>query len=142
LGHQVIAAALGARIVLAAEPRHGRTSAILHAGDRLFDGTPSPLTVCRYHSLVVDEGTLPAELQVTARTADGAIMAIEHVAAPLFGVQFHPEAALTSHGFELLANFVRLAGLQVSADASRLAASENRSPQAPPYALPSTPFTF
>jgi hypothetical protein len=91
---------------------------------------------------VIDEATLPSFLSVTARTADGTIMAVEHATAPLFGLQFHPEAALTEHGFAMLANFLRIAGCQVSADVGELTASENRSPVAPPYAPPMKPLTF
>jgi anthranilate synthase/aminodeoxychorismate synthase-like glutamine amidotransferase len=126
LGHQAIAAALGGRIVRAAEPRHGQTSVITHSSNRLFANLPSPLTVCRYHSLVVDELSLAAELRVTARAADGTIMAMEHVSRPVFGVQFHPEAALTEHGYHLLANFLDIAGCRTHRDVTTLAAGENR----------------
>jgi anthranilate synthase/aminodeoxychorismate synthase-like glutamine amidotransferase len=126
LGHQAIAAAFIGRIVRAAEPRHGRTSVITHSSSRLFANLPSPLTVCRYHSLVVDEPSLPAELRVTARAEDGTIMAIEHVSRPVFGVQFHPEAALTEHGYHLLANFLDIAGCRTHRDVATLAAGENR----------------
>jgi anthranilate synthase/aminodeoxychorismate synthase-like glutamine amidotransferase len=142
LGHQAIAAALGATIIRAAEPRHGRTSPVDHCQTGLFEKLPSPLTVCRYHSLVIDEPTLPSELRVTARAPGGEIMAIEHVARPLFGIQFHPEAALTEHGYDLLQNFLRLAGCATPADATALAASELRVPPAPPYAAPERPLTF
>lgn len=142
LGHQSIAAAFATRIIPSPEPRHGRTSDIIHDGVRLFAGLPSPLTVCRYHSLVIDEASLPKSLRVTARTADGIVMAVEHVTAPLFGVQFHPEAALTSHGYQLLANFLHLAGCTVEVDVEELAASENRSPAPPPYSPPAKPLTF
>lgn len=111
LGHQAIAAAFGARIVRAAEPVHGRTSEIRHAGAGLFARVPSPLIVCRYHSLVVDERTLPGELEITARTSDGAPMALAHRTLPVVGVQFHPEAALTQHGYRILANFLQMAGI-------------------------------
>ncbi len=142
LGHQAIGAAFGGLIARASEPRHGRTSSIVHDGTGLFQDLPSPLTVCRYHSLIIDEKTLPPELQVTARTADGTIMALQHATAPLFGLQFHPEAALTEHGYAMLANFLRLAGCLVAADVEQLGASENRSPVIPPYAPPTKPFTF
>lgn len=142
LGHQAIGAAFGGVIARAVEPRHGRTSSIEHDGGGLFEGLPSPLTVCRYHSLVIDEVTLPSFLRVTARTADGTIMALQHATAPLFGLQFHPEAALTEHGYAMLANFLKLAGCTVGANVAELQASENRSPIAPPYAPPSKPFTF
>ncbi len=111
LGHQAIAAALGGEVVRAREAVHGRTSLIEHSGKDLFVGIPSPLRVMRYHSLVVDETTLPPELVVTARTEDGVPMAMRHLSRPLFGVQFHPESVLTQHGRPLLANFLRLAGL-------------------------------
>jgi anthranilate synthase/aminodeoxychorismate synthase-like glutamine amidotransferase len=142
LGHQAIGAAFGGVIARAVEPRHGRTSSIAHDSGGLFEGLPSPLTVCRYHSLVIDEATLPSFLRVTARTADGTIMALQHATAPLFGLQFHPEAALTEHGYAMLANFLKLTGRTVGANVAELQASENRSPIAPPYAPPSKPFTF
>jgi anthranilate synthase component II len=142
LGHQAIAAALGGRVVRAPEPRHGRTSQVAHPASRLFARVPSPLTVCRYHSLVVDEANLPASLQVTARAEDGTIMALEHATRPLFGVQFHPEAALTEHGYQLLENFLHLAGCNVAVDAAGLAAGENRSPVEQSYATPPDSLTF
>jgi anthranilate synthase component 2 len=142
LGHQAIGAAFGGVIARAIEPRHGRTSSITHDSAGLFEGLPSPLTVCRYHSLVIEEPTLPSFLRVTARTADDTIMALQHATAPLFGLQFHPEAALTEHGYAMLANFLRIAGCSVSADVDQLAASENRSPIALPYAPPTKPLTF
>jgi para-aminobenzoate synthetase component 2 len=110
LGHQAIAAALGARIVRAA-PMHGRTSGILHDAVNLFAGIPSPMTACRYHSLVVDPGSLPGSLTVTARDEAGTIMALADEAHAIHGVQFHPESILTRHGFRLLANFLDLTGL-------------------------------
>jgi len=116
LGHQAIAAALGAAVVRAREPVHGRTSAVHHDGVDLFAGIPSPMTACRYHSLVVDGGTLPRGLAVTARDDEGTIMAIAHAADGLYGVQFHPESILTRHGFRLLANFLVAAGIPHRAD--------------------------
>jgi len=111
LGHQVIAAALGGRVVRAATPMHGRTSLIAHDGVNLFAGIPSPMTACRYHSLVVEPGSLPADLVVTARDEAGTIMAIADEPNGIHGVQFHPESILTRHGFRLLANFLDLTGL-------------------------------
>jgi anthranilate synthase component II len=111
LGHQAIAAALGAAVVRAREPVHGRTSAVHHDGVNLFAGIPNPMTACRYHSLVVDGGALPRGLAVTARDDEGTIMAIAHEADGLYGVQFHPESILTRHGFRLLANFLVAAGI-------------------------------
>jgi anthranilate synthase/aminodeoxychorismate synthase-like glutamine amidotransferase len=109
LGHQAIAAALGGDVVRAPEPVHGRTSPIFHDGTGLFTDLPSPLRATRYHSLVVDERTLPKELVVTARTSDGIPMALKHQTWPIFGVQFHPESVLTEYGRPLLSNFLTLA---------------------------------
>lgn len=111
LGHQAIAAALGGQVIRADEPVHGRTSWIEHDERRLFANLPNPFRATRYHSLVVDEVTLPADLIVTARTEDGIPMALEHERWPLFGVQFHPESVLTQQGRSLLGNFLSLAGL-------------------------------
>jgi anthranilate synthase/aminodeoxychorismate synthase-like glutamine amidotransferase len=115
LGHQVIAQALGARVIRAPRPIHGQTSDIKHSGGGLFAGLPSPLAVCRYHSLVVDANTLPGALVPTAWTGDGLLMAFAHAQLPLFGVQFHPESILTQRGYDLLANFLRLIGVPVGA---------------------------
>ena len=112
LGFQAIAAALGASIIRAPEPVHGRTSTICHSGQRIFAGLPNPLEATRYHSLIVDETTLPEELAVTARTADGIPMALEHRQRPVVGVQFHPESILTEAGHQLLSSFLRLAGIE------------------------------
>ncbi|MFM7107110.1 MAG: anthranilate synthase component II [Planctomycetaceae bacterium] len=111
LGHQAIAAALGAAVVRAREPVHGRTTAVHHDGVDLFAGIPSPHTACRYHSLAVDAATLPDGLVVTARDDEGTVMAISDERHAVYGVQFHPESVLTRHGFRLLANFLALAGV-------------------------------
>jgi anthranilate synthase/aminodeoxychorismate synthase-like glutamine amidotransferase len=116
LGHQAIAAAFGADIVRATEPVHGRTSDVHHDGTGLFAGLADPLTATRYHSLIVERTTLPHELQVTAHTDDGLVMAFIHRTLPIYGVQFHPESVLTRSGPSLLANFVRLCGLRIPAD--------------------------
>jgi anthranilate synthase/aminodeoxychorismate synthase-like glutamine amidotransferase len=113
LGHQVIGEALGGRVVRAPLPMHGRTSLIQHAGQGLFAGLPSPLSVCRYHSLVVERESLPPTLQVTAQTTDGVVMALAHRGLPVHGVQFHPEAILTDGGYEMLSNFLRAAKIPV-----------------------------
>jgi anthranilate synthase component 2 len=107
LGHQCLGAALGGRVVRGA-PVHGKVSPVRHDGTGLFAGLPSPLRVTRYHSLVVDPGSLPADLLPSAWTEDGILMAIRHREAPLWGVQFHPEAVLTQEGHALLANFLAL----------------------------------
>jgi anthranilate synthase component II len=106
LGHQCIAEVFGGRVVRAPELLHGKTSQIHHEGAGVFAGLPSPFTATRYHSLVVDSDTMPAELEVTARTAGGLIMGLRHRAAAIEGVQFHPESILTSVGMDLLRNFL------------------------------------
>jgi len=111
LGHQVLAAAEGGRIVRAIEPTHGRTSDVIHDGVNLFAGIPSPMTACRYHSLVVEPDTLPAGFAVVARDTEGTVMAIADERRRAFGVQFHPESILTRHGFRMLANFLAAAGV-------------------------------
>ena len=108
LGHQCIAAAYGAKIHQAKEIRHGKTSLINHNGKSVFKGLPEPFEAVRYHSLAVDESTLPNEIQVTARTEDGTIMGISHEDLPLAGVQFHPESIMTSEGKNLLSNFLEM----------------------------------
>ncbi|HUT92978.1 MAG TPA: aminodeoxychorismate/anthranilate synthase component II [Thermoguttaceae bacterium] len=115
LGHQAIAEALGGRIVRAAEPVHGRTSEIRHDGRGVFGGLASPIVGCRYHSLVVEERSLPECLEVSARTDDGTVMALRHRRLPTVGLQFHPESILTETGYRLLAGFLRLAGLRMPA---------------------------
>ncbi|MFI9612437.1 aminodeoxychorismate synthase component I [Streptomyces sp. NPDC052023] len=107
LGHQGVALAHGAGVVRAPEPRHGRLSPVLHHGDELFAGIPSPFEVVRYHSLAVTD--LPPSLEGTAWTPDGVLMALRHRSRPMWGVQFHPESILTRHGKTLLHNFVELA---------------------------------
>ena len=106
LGHQSIGQAFGGRIVRAPRVMHGKTSPILHDGQRLFRGLSSPLVATRYHSLVIDPPSLPSCLVVDARTAEGEIMAVSHRELPLYGVQFHPESILTVDGKALLANFL------------------------------------
>ena len=109
LGHQAIAALHGGVVERAPAPRHGRTSAVRHSGTGLFVGVPSPFEAGRYHSLIVREGGLPPELEVTAVSEDGLVMAIGHRSRPVFGVQFHPESVLTPYGERLISNFLDLA---------------------------------
>ncbi|MCS6962585.1 aminodeoxychorismate/anthranilate synthase component II [Thermoflexus sp.] len=109
LGHQAIAAAFGGRVVRAGRLMHGKASPILHNGQDLFEGLPSPFMAGRYHSLLVTE-PLPEVLEVTARTPEGEIMALRHRAHPTFGVQFHPESVLTPEGLRLLRNFLAIGG--------------------------------
>ena len=114
LGHQAIGAAHGASIVRAPELMHGKTSPITHNGQGLFDELPNPFDATRYHSLIVERKSLPDEFDVTAETANGLIMAMQHRTYPLYGVQFHPESILTTVGPELLRNFLELAQIDVS----------------------------
>ena len=111
LGHQAIGEAYGGHVVRALRVMHGKRSAITHDGTGLFEGLPSPLDVMRYHSLVVEAASLPAELTVLARSIDDEdeIHAVRHRAHPVWGVQFHPESILTSGGKNILANFLALA---------------------------------
>jgi len=111
LGHQSIGAALGGRIVRAPVPMHGKASTIRHDGRGVYAGLPERFSVIRYHSLVIEPETLPGALEVSARTDDGVIMGVRHrelaaTAAPLEGVQFHPESILSEHGHALLRNFL------------------------------------
>lgn len=141
LGHQAIAEALGGRVVRGREPVHGRASDVLHDGRGVFAGLRSPLRCGRYHSLVVEEASLPPELAVTARTADGVVMAIAHRDRPVVGVQFHPESVLTEGGYALLANFLRLAGLDVPRDLpTPQGERDDDAPADPPF--PTVPLSF
>ncbi|HWY06131.1 MAG TPA: aminodeoxychorismate/anthranilate synthase component II [Candidatus Acidoferrales bacterium] len=108
LGHQAIGAAFGGKIVRAPKLFHGKTSQIRHDGSGVFRGLPNPFTATRYHSLIVERKSLPAELQVTAETDDDIIMGMQHRHYPLMGVQFHPESVLTDSGKQLLKNFLSL----------------------------------
>lgn len=106
LGNQCIGEAFGARIVHARALMHGKTSQIWHEGHPLFEGVPSPFVATRYHSLMVEEASLPAELAVIARSEDGTIMGLAHRERPILGTQFHPESFLTDAGPRLLQNFL------------------------------------
>ena len=106
LGHQAIAQAFGGRIVRADTVMHGKLSVVEHEGQGILQGLPSPFAATRYHSLVAEPASLPDCLAVTARTADGVIMALEHRELPIWGVQFHPESIETEHGHQLLRNFL------------------------------------
>jgi anthranilate synthase/aminodeoxychorismate synthase-like glutamine amidotransferase len=108
LGHQAIGAAFGGKIIRAPKLFHGKTSQIRHDGSGVFRGLPNPFTATRYHSLIVERKSLPAQLQVTAETDDDIIMGMRHRDYPLMGVQFHPESVLTDSGKQLLKNFLSL----------------------------------
>ncbi len=107
LGHQVIAEYFGASIVRAQKPMHGKVSVIEHSSRGSFEGIPSQLKVVRYHSLVVDESTLPANLEIIAWTANKEIMGVRHIEWPVEGWQFHPESILTEFGEQLVLNFFK-----------------------------------
>ncbi len=106
LGHQAIGAAFGGRVIRAPEPVHGKLSPILHEGQGVFAGVPSPFEATRYHSLIVERESLPSALEVTAQTEDGLIMGLRHRDLPVEGIQFHPESYTTEHGKQLLRNFL------------------------------------
>jgi anthranilate synthase/aminodeoxychorismate synthase-like glutamine amidotransferase len=108
LGHQAIGQAFGGKVVRAPEIMHGKTSRIHHDGRTIFAGLPNPFLATRYHSLMVDRDGLPDCLEVSATSPDGLIMGLRHRAAPVEGVQFHPESILTDSGKQLLANFLQL----------------------------------
>lgn len=116
LGHQAIAEALGATVTHAEELMHGKTSQVAHDESPLFAGVPQPFTATRYHSLAVVDGTVPDELEVTARTSGGVIMGLQHRAAPVFGVQFHPESVLTEGGYRMVGNWLEVTGLAGAAE--------------------------
>lgn len=117
LGHQAIGQAFGGQIVRAVEPIHGKTSSIFHENTDVFAGLPNPFTATRYHSLIVQRATLPTSLVPTAWTEDEAIMGLRHISLPIYGVQFHPESIATTHGHEILSNFLRLAKIQATVSA-------------------------
>ena len=130
LGHQAIAEAFGAVVVRTPELLHGRTSQILHGGQGVLAGLPSPFTATRYHSLAVDPATVPAELEVTGSTESGIVMAVRHRELPVEGVQFHPEAVLTEGGHRLLANWLTICGLAPAPEVVAAAAAAARRPTA------------
>ncbi|MGV1037824.1 MAG: aminodeoxychorismate/anthranilate synthase component II [Candidatus Nanopelagicales bacterium] len=112
LGHQAIAEAFGATVDRAPELLHGKTSLVEHDGVGVLAGIPSPFTATRYHSLAVERDTVPAELEITAATESGVVMALRHRDLPIEGVQFHPESVLTEYGHLLLANWLKACGDQ------------------------------
>ena len=111
LGHQAIGQAYGGKVIRAPEPLHGKLSTIRHKDVGVFKGLPERFQVTRYHSLIVERKSLPAELEVTAETDDGIIMGLQHKTQPVHGVQFHPESIASEQGHALLANFLSLAGM-------------------------------
>ncbi len=106
LGHQIIGQAFGAKIIHAKQPKHGKSSSINHSQQGLFANLSNPLSVGRYHSLIISQENFPNNLWIVARSEEDEIMAIQHHQYPIFGVQFHPESALTQQGHHLLNNFL------------------------------------
>jgi len=107
LGHQAIGEAFGGRIIRAEQVMHGKVSDIHHASQGVFTGLPNPFSATRYHSLVIDPSSLPADLEITAQTSDGVIMGVKHRHLSVEGVQFHPESILTTSGMTLIGNFLK-----------------------------------
>ena len=108
LGHQCIGHVFGGKVVRADRLMHGKTSPIEHDGTSVFAGLPSPFDATRYHSLIVERESLPGCLRVTAQTAEGEIMGMQHTELPVHGVQFHPESVLTENGMDMMRNFLEL----------------------------------
>ena len=123
LGHQALGVVTGGTVSRAPELLHGKTSEVLHDGQGVLAGLPSPFTATRYHSLTIEPETIGADLEVTGRTESGIVMAVQHRSLPLHGVQFHPESVLTVGGHRLLANWLETCGLD-----GAVAASEGLSP--------------
>ena len=115
LGHQCIGQAFGGEIVRAPNIMHGKLSDISHDNARVFEDLPAPLTVTRYHSLTVAPACVPDCLEVTAQTSDGVIMGLRHMERPIYGVQFHPESIASQAGHKILANFLKIAGINPKA---------------------------
>lgn len=118
LGHQSIGQSYGGKVIRAPQPMHGKLSAITHTGQGIFAGLPPSFQITRYHSLIVERSSLPDCLEITAETADGLIMGLQHKTHPVHGVQFHPESIASEQGHALLANFLRLAGFTPKARAA------------------------
>lgn len=108
LGHQGIISSFGGEIIEAKKPMHGKTSIVKHTGKGIFANVKNPIKVMRYHSLVGDESSLPSSLEITAKSDDGEIMAIQHKIMPIFGLQFHPESILAEEGKKILENFCKM----------------------------------
>lgn len=124
LGMQCIGEVYGGKVGRAGELLHGKTSMVYHGKKGVFEGLPSPFEAVRYHSLVVERESVPAQLDITAQTSSGLVMGLRHRELPVEGVQFHPESILTEHGGPLLTNFLRRSGADKQAVASGLSHSE------------------
>ncbi|MEQ1576157.1 MAG: aminodeoxychorismate/anthranilate synthase component II [Hyphomicrobium sp.] len=123
LGHQSIGQVYGGKVIRAPLPMHGKLSTISHTGKSVFKGLPKTFQVTRYHSLIVERETLPACLEITAETADGIIMGLQHKTLPAHGVQFHPESIASEQGHALLANFLDIAGMKPRRKATKAVAA-------------------
>ena len=121
LGHQAIGQAFGGKVVRAPLPMHGKLSEVEHRGQSVFEDVPSPFKATRYHSLIVERASLPAELEVTASTGD-IVMGLRHRSLPIHGVQFHPESIASEHGHKILENFLKIAGEHPTQQARKAAA--------------------
>ncbi|MEO8283459.1 MAG: aminodeoxychorismate/anthranilate synthase component II [Pseudarthrobacter sp.] len=115
LGHQALAEAYGGTVTHAPELMHGKTSLVEHRGTSVFAGLPSPITATRYHSLAAVRESIPEVLEITAETATGVVMGLQHRTAPLCGVQFHPESVLTEGGYQMLGNWLESLGMEGAA---------------------------
>lgn len=115
LGHQAIAESVGAVVTNAEELMHGKVSEVKHNDDTFFDGVPQRFNATRYHSLAVVRDTVPAELEITAETDSGIVMALRHRDQPVWGVQFHPESVMTEGGYQMLGNWLEHVGLKGAA---------------------------
>jgi para-aminobenzoate synthetase component 2 len=135
LGHQAIGAVYGGTVDRAPELLHGKTSLVHHDGTGVLAGLPNPFTATRYHSLAVEEGTLPPEIEVTGRTGTGIVMAMRHRTLPLEGVQFHPESVLTEGGHVMLANWLAECGHPAARDAAPALAAEVESRRLAAFAV-------
>jgi para-aminobenzoate synthetase component 2 len=119
LGHQAIAEAMGATVSSAEELMHGKTSQVSHDGSLVFRDVPNSFRATRYHSLAIVDSTVPEELVVTARTAGGIIMGVQHKTKPIYGVQFHPESVMTESGYQMLGNWLESIGLKGAAERAK-----------------------
>jgi len=119
LGHQAIAEAMGATVSSAEELMHGKTSQVKHDGSLVFANVPDDFRATRYHSLAIVDSTVPEDLVVTARTAGGIIMGVQHKTKPIYGVQFHPESVLTESGYQMLGNWLESVGLKGAAEKAK-----------------------
>ena len=139
LGHQAIGDAFGGKVVRAPVPVHGKLSEIRHEGRGLFRGINGPFQATRYHSLVVERASMPAQLTVTAQTDDGLVMGLSHTRLPAHGVQFHPESIASDHGHLMLRNFLDLAAAWNASSGRRSGVAPTAPPRLPKTTAPKIP---